>query len=566
MRWWLGLAFATVAGFTAVAMVIVFDSRAERAFRTHAQEFAVGNAVAASEALKPAETLDQLRAETVRQSTTRNLALFVFDRNGRLLTSPTSDGVTWSQVPNRAEAMQAPLLRGRYISGLADGSEFVVGVGVYGGRGRVVVAYSRRPEVQEQLSFVRHEFLQSAIAAFAGGAALGLLIATLIARRLARIAHAAKAIGAGDFAAETNSRFPDEVGSLALSIDGMRVQLRELFERLAHERDRLESLLDRLSDGVLLIDADLNVEFANGRARDLLGLGDRLDHCELLDASADDKLRRFALDLFNARPPEELQLTDESRVLVVSGIPPTAGGENAIIVVADESERERNARVQREFATNAAHELRTPLASIVTAVEMLRTGAKEDPAARDRFLDLIARESDRLTRLSRALLVLARADARDQKPRLSPIAVAPILEEVASSLPQRDGLEIGIDCPPSLAVIGDPDLLEQALSSLAANAVQYTPAGTVTMRGRAENGSVVIEVADTGRGIPARERARIFERFYRPGGPSEGFGLGLAIARDAVRTLGGEIELASAHRRGTTVRITLARATTKGPR
>jgi two-component system sensor histidine kinase VicK len=564
MRWWLGLAFATVAGFTAVAVVIVFDSRAEHAFRTHAQEFAVGNAVAASEALKGANSLEALRAETLALATRRNLALFVFDRHGRLLTPAVSDGVDWATVPNRREALSAPLERGRYISGRADGSEFVVGVGIYGGKGRVVVAYSRRPEVQDQLSFVRAQFLQSALAAFLGGAALGLLLATLTARRLARIATAARSIGAGDFDVETQSRFPDEVGDLALSIDGMRVQLRELFERLATERDRLESLLDRLSDGVLLIDRDLNVEFANGRARELLGLGDRLDACELLDDEERESLRRFAQSLFRKSQPAELHLGNGSRTLAVSGIPPTPGGENTIVVVADESERERNARIQREFATNAAHELRTPLASIVTAVEMLRTGAKDEPAARDRFLDVIARESDRLTRLSRALLVLARADARDERPRLTPVAVAPILEEVAASLPQRDDLEIGIDCPPSLAVIGDPDLLEQALSSLAANAVQYTAAGHVTMRGRAENGSVVIEVADTGRGIPARERSRIFERFYRAGSTGKGFGLGLAIARDAVRTLGGEIELDSVQRRGTTVRIKLARAKEKG--
>src|SRR4029078_10989196 len=118
---------------------------------------------------------------------------------------------------------------------------------------------------------------------------------------------------------------------------------------------------------------------------------------------------------FASGRPAELELSDP-RILVVSGIPPAAGGENAIVVVVDESERERNARIQREFATNAAHELRTPLASLVTAVEILRTGAKDDPRARERLLDVIARESDRLTRLSRALLVLARADARDEQP------------------------------------------------------------------------------------------------------------------------------------------------------
>jgi two-component system, OmpR family, sensor histidine kinase VicK len=564
MRWWLGLAFAGVAGFTAVAVVIVFNSRAEHAFRTHAQEFAVGNAVAASEALKRDPDLPTLRADVATIAARRSLALFVFDRDGHLLTPATSEGINWLSVPDREDALRAPLAKGRYISGKADGSEFVVGIRVYGGQGRVVVAYSRRPELQEQLSVVRQEFLQSAVPAFAGGAALGLVIATLIARRLARIARAAKAIGEGDFTAETRSRFPDEVGSLALSIDGMRIQLRELFDRLAHERDRLESLLDRLSEGVLLIDRDLNVEFANGRARDLLGVGDRLDHFELMSDRMTRKLRRFAVDLFSIRLASQLRLEENGRTLAVSGIPPSTSGDNAIIVVVDETERERNERVQREFATNAAHELRTPLASIVTAVEMLQTGAKNDPQARDEFLDVIARESDRLTRLSRALLVLARADAQDEQPRLTQIAVAPVLEEVAASLPRRDGLEIGVDCPPALTVVGDADLLEQALSSLASNAVRYTDAGSVTMRGRADNGSVVIEVADTGRGIPARERARIFERFYRAGGAEEGFGLGLAIARDAVRTLGGEIELESVQRGGTTVRITLARATEGG--
>ena len=213
--------------------------------------------------------------------------------------------------------------------------------------------------------------------------------------------------------------------------------------------------------------------------------------------------------------------------------------------------------MQREFATNAAHELRTPLASIVTAVEMLQTGAKDEPATRDEFLGMIERESGRLTRLTRALLVLARAGARDELPNLGVVQVEPLLEQVAASLPRRPGVEVGVDCPSLLAIVGDADLLEQALSSIAQNAVQHTDAGRVTMRGRRENGHIVIEVADTGSGIPASDQARIFDRFYRAGDRDGGFGLGLSIAREAVRTLGGEIELESEQTVGTTVRITL---------
>jgi two-component system sensor histidine kinase VicK len=564
MRWWLGLAFAAVAGLTAVAVVALFSARTEDALREYAQEFAVGNTVAASEALKgvDASSPGRLEEETARLAAGRGLSLFVFDNRLRRIASAEAEGVTWEQVPGRGDALRTAFNGGRYIRDLRDGS-YVIGVRIYGGPGTALVAYSTRPELQEQFRIIRSEFLQSAIIAFAVGAALGLLIATLIARRLTRIANAAQAIGGGDFSTPTSDRFPDEVGSLAMSIEAMRVQLQELFVRLEADRDRLESLLDRLNEGVLLIDRELNVEFANGRARDLLGVGERLDAVPFVDEAWARELRELALGLFESQEPQRLRLANEELTYVVSGIPPAADRDTAIIVVQDESERERNERAQREFATNAAHELRTPLASIVTAVEMLQTGAKEEPGTRDEFLDVISRESDRLTRLTRALLVLARAEAREEAPRLTSVEVGPILEQVASALPKRQGVEIGVECPSELAVAGDADLLEQALSSLGANAVRHTTSGRVTMRGQLENGSVVIEVADTGSGIPARDRPRIFDRFYRAGGRDDGsgFGLGLAIARESVRTLGGDIELQSVQNVGTTVRITLAPAT-----
>jgi len=562
MRWWLGLAFAAVAGFTAVAVVTVFNSRAEEAFRTHEREFTLGNAIAASEALRNTSSLPGLRDDAASIASRRNLSLFVFDRKGRLLTPATSEGVAWASVPHGEQAVRVPFTSGRYIEGRSDGSSFVIGVRIYGGPGHVVVAYSRRPELRDELGLVRHEFIQSALLAFAIGAGLGLLIATLIARRLARIARAAKAIGSGDFTVTTRSRFPDEVGSLALSIEAMRVRLQELFERVEQERDRLESLLDRLDEGVLLVDRDRGVEYANGRAHELLGVNGRLD--DVGDAMTARALDALVRELFETRRSGRPRLDLADRVLIVSGIPPAAEGDAAIVVVVDESERERNQRVQREFATNAAHELRTPLASIVTAVEMLRTGAKDDPDSLDEFLDMIARESDRLTRLTRALLVLARAEAHEEQPRLTPVEVAPLLEQVAAALPRRNGVEVGVDCPPALAIAGDADLLEQAVTSLASNAVRYTTTGTVTMRGRRENGHVVIEVADTGRGIAQHELDRIFDRFYRAGDREDGFGLGLAIAREAVHTLGGEIELESEQAVGTTVRITLATAAPDG--
>jgi two-component system phosphate regulon sensor histidine kinase PhoR len=551
MRWWLGLAFAAVAALTAVAVVSVLNSRSEHAFRRYAEEFAVGNSVAASETLKRDTKIVSIQADAASIARHRHLALWVFAADGSPLTPRTSNGLSWSKVPHGIEAKRAALGSNRYIHGRKDGSALVIGLPIHKGAGAALVAYSLRPDLRDQLGIVRNEFFQAAMIAFAVGAALGLLIATLTARRLARIARAASAIGGGDFSVDLKRRFPDEVGSLALSIDSMRGQLQELFLALERDRARLERLLDRLGDGVLVVDRALTVEFANDRTHELLGPTERLD---------EGPLHRLALALFATGIPVRMRIADDDQILEVSGIPPGEGGDNAIIVVRDESQRERNERTQREFATNAAHELRTPLASIVTAVEMLQTGAKDEPEARDEFLEVIAREAARLTRLTRALLVLARAEVGDEAPRAKSVPVARLLEQVASSLRPREGVEVGVDCPPALAIAGDAELLEQAVSSVASNAVQYTSSGSVMMRGRGENGSVVIEVADTGSGIAPRDQRRIFERFYRAGDRDGSFGLGLSIAREAVGALGGEIALDSEVSVGTTVRITLARA------
>jgi signal transduction histidine kinase len=559
MRWWLGLAFVAVAGLTALAIVTASDERAGSAARRYAQELAVGGTVAASHDAKRAPTLGSLRTELALTAGRRRLALFAFDGAGRLLTPAVSENVRWPRVPGGRQAVAAALGGDSYIENPdGKGTRFVVGVRTHGGPAAAVVGYSAgRPELQGELGLVQREFLQSGLVAFAIAAILGLTIATLIARRLQRIAGAAQAIGAGDFDAEVSDTFPDEVGTLAASIEQMRGRLRELFARLEGDRDRLESLLERLNDGVLLVDRGLGVEYANRHARELLALEDGR-----LDESSAPRVAAFARDLFSNPLPGRVQLDEGGRTLALAGIPPLEDGDTAILVVVDETARERNERIQREFATNAAHELRTPIASIVTAVEMLRTGAKDDPEARDEFLDLIARESDRLTRLTRALLVLARADAGESSRLAQRVSVAPLLERVAETLPPRDDVAVRVDCPGGIAIRGDADLLEQAVASLATNAARQTATGSIWLRGRRENGSVVIEVADTGPGIHGPDRTRVFDRFYRGAAPDDrsGFGLGLSIARESVHALGGEIELGPEQVVGTTVRLRLVAA------
>ena len=175
------------------------------------------------------------------------------------------------------------------------------------------------------------------------------------------------------------------------------------------------------------------------------------------------------------RPSGALAGRDRRQDIPHLGIPPGEGSDSGIVVVFDETQREHNERVQREFATNAAHELRTPLASIVTAVEMLQTGAKDDGSARDEFLEVIQ---------ERPIVYTARPApcSSSHEPSCATNRFAsrgwswrPLLEQVAASLQVPDGVGISVDCQPALAVATDSDLLEQALSSIAANAVQHGP-------------------------------------------------------------------------------------------
>jgi two-component system, OmpR family, sensor histidine kinase VicK len=554
MRWWLAAAFAGVAALTAAAVVAVMNNRSEAALRSHGVDLAVGGTVSAAEDLKGSRSEKVLRERAQQLARTRRIAVFAFDAKGRLLTSRVSNGQAWTAIPHHLEAVRSEIGGQRFIGGSRDGSALTVGLHIHGGKGAIVVTFTQRPELAAQIGIVRNEGPRSALVAFALAAAAGLLIAILISRRLARIASRARAIGAGDFSEQRIDGFPDEVGSLSRSIDGMRRQLAELFRTVEEERHRLERLLGRLTDAVILVDHSLRVEFANDRGREYVATGMRLDEVAELQP-----LAGVASDLFSSKGPVQLKTTSgDGRVLMISGVPPAAEGDAAILVVTDETQRERDERSQREFATNAAHELRTPLAAIVTAIEMLQTGAKNEPAVRDEFLELIERESDRLTRLTRALLLVARSERGIPSELPSAVRLHDLLDDLARRTPLQDGVVTEIDCPPDLLLEANADLVEQALINLALNAAQHTTAGSIAFRGRKNGHEVVIEIADTGSGIPYRDQRRIFNRFYRADGQGAGgFGLGLSIARETVDVLGGEIELESEPGVGTTVRIRL---------
>jgi two-component system sensor histidine kinase VicK len=551
MRWWLAVAFAAVAATTAVAVAQVSSARSEQEFRERAQAIVAGNAF---------EATIELRDDPVeRVAARRRLALFVFDGEGRLLSRARSHGVPIARIADSREAVLAALGGTRVVSTDESIRATTVALRFGGDDPRVLLAYASHPELEAELGIVRDEIGRAAwIALFVGGL-VGAVIATLIALRLRRIGRAAAAIEGGDFETALTPDFPDEVGDLAATFDRMRNRLRASFRQVEAERDRLERLLERLQEGVVAVDADLTVRFANRVARSMLG--ELRTGVPLPEPWETESVRAFAGKLFSADPPKERRVRpDDERVFALAGVP-AAPGELGILVIRDLTDEERRERAEREFVANASHELRTPLTTILGAIELLQAGAKDEPATRDRFLTHIEREAGRLVRLTRALLVLARAQTQEEQPRLTAVELKPLLEEVAASTRSLPGVDVRVRCDEGLYVAAEPDLLEQALSNLAGNAAEHTQRGDIVIAAAGDgNGGVRIEVRDSGPGVPASIRGRLFDRFYRPDPTNgDGFGLGLAIVRQAVRAQDGTIELDDTPDGGTRVTIELAR-------
>lgn len=562
VRWWLSVAFALVAAVSTALVVSQFSTRSQGAFRDRAQELTLGSAsVAAADVAAAARRgipVAGLQAIARRQ----DLELRLYDDRGALLGSAAPRGGVVHEPGLEQAAARAAMRGGRYRGSTSDGRVFAAGVPLHEQGLGALVVLNERPDVAAAIGIVSDQALRAGVIAGVIGVLVGLVLAQLIALRLRRLSAAAEAMALGDFESPLHYKVRDEFGALAQSFERMRRQLRRSFRQIEGERDRLRMLLERLHEGVVTVDEQLVVQFANAEARRLLG-GRLTEGDPLPDPWQGFSLRDFASRLFDADTTlEQARVSpDEERTLAVVGIPAQPEGDTVLIVLDDLSEQERRELAEREFVSNAAHELRTPLTTIIGAVEVLQAGAKDDPIERDRFLTHIERESARLARLARTLLTLARAHAGQEQPRSDPVALQPLLQEVADALRPPAGVAVEIECPPELSAIVNRDLLEQVLRNLGENAAKHTQQGRVVLRAYAVGNTLRLEVEDTGVGMSSDTQRHVFDRFYRgKDRDAEGFGLGLAIVRQTVRSLDGRIELDSAPGKGTRVRIVLEQA------
>jgi two-component system, OmpR family, phosphate regulon sensor histidine kinase PhoR len=557
MRVWLGAAFAGVTLITAFAVYIFVDDSSGRTLQSEAGDLAVGRTTAIADDLGEAEKGEAW--EILDEANTETFQVWAINRRGGPFAPMANPPFDLRTIEQAGEAAEQGRVGRRFRADLSDDRTLASApiFGPQGARGTVVVVAEPPPALTRAFDDLQGDRVRAIMIAIVVGVLVGFVVSTLIAIRVKRLARSAEQMAAGKFDVPLPPGGSDEIGDLTRSLDTMREALRDSFDLLATERDRLSAILDGLREAVIVVGEDGEVRFTNPAGERLVRHGQ--------PASALIPALRVAADHGSEDIPE-LAIDDRTYQVQARKVP----AEHAVLlVVSDRTDELKREQAEREFVSNAAHELRNPLAGISSGIEVLRGGAKDDPDARERFLARLANDADRMTRLTQSLLTLARVEAAGLRGEVEVVDVTVASEEAVQAVEPTDGVEVRTLIDEELVAAGDPVLLRQVLIGLLSNACKNTPApGAVTLRAsREEGGTVTIEVEDTGKGIPAAEQGRVFERFYRGSGAleSEGFGLGLSIAKRMVDVMGGEIGLRSASGTGSTFWVRLRQAKTSTP-
>ncbi len=555
VRLYLAVAFAAVALITAGLAYLLVSDTGQQAADEDLTQLAVGRTVGLADEI--GNRPPRAAAATLAGIAEQGYSAWVFDDQGALTTANTSRGVELLEVPGGRRGVRAALIGSRYIDELPGGVT-IAAVPIFRDGaidGAILGRSVRSPEIQQAIDALRGDRLTALAVAVIVAVFVSFLIASAITSRVKRLAESAARISEGELDEPLEGAGGrDEITDLGRALETMRGALRQTFSALREERDRLSAIFEALSDAVMVVSPDGEVRFSNASARDLI------DDDGKAIGPLTPWLRRAA-----RRPVIEndaLLVGDRVYSLNARQLP----AEGAVLaVVRDRTEELRREVAEREFVSNAAHELRNPIAGISGAIEVLRAGAKDDPEAREHFLSRLSDDSERISRLTESLLTLARMEAVGEG-GAEALDVGLVVEESTEAVAAPEGIEVDVDVSGDVAARGDRVLLRQVLIGLLTNAFKNTPApGRVTIRargGRRGEDAVRVEVIDTGSGIAASEIDRIFERFYRGSGSleQEGFGLGLSIAKRMVDVMGGEIGVESVEGEGSTFWVRLRAA------
>jgi signal transduction histidine kinase len=447
--------------------------------------------------------------------------------------------------------LEKAVRQGRVTQGTvttANGRVAATAVPLYLGRTVVaaVLVISSLEDVDNAVNAVQRQLLFATVLALAISLVLGYMASYFIARRLKRIERSAELIAGGDLSAKVPETVEDEIGQLADTFNVMADRLRSAFAQVEYERDRVEVLLNDLSEGVIGVSSEGKVTIANPAAAILL------DAPMPVGATVDEALPADVAQLWRDSQEDadfDMIVFAHDDVTLEATTYPVGGDADftSIVVLRDVTAQARLERARRDLIANASHEFKTPLFSLAGSLELIDEGDLS-PDEQSEFLQVMRQQVDRLRNMAVSMLDLSRVEAGSFELNPEDVDLAllgkSVLDEFQAQA-QSKQVALSFEGEDGQTAWCDEQRLVQVLRALIDNAIKYSPPGSsVRLSSQLDEREAVLVVADDGPGISRSELPHVFERFHRgreERGTTTGAGLGLSIARELTEMMSGSI-------------------------
>lgn len=378
---------------------------------------------------------------------------------------------------------------------------------------------------------------------------LSMKLVRAIIEPLEDLEHVTYRIASGDLHMRVKCEGKGEIGSLGKTFNNMADQLQNQINNVVDKQNRLESILSCMESGVIAVNRKGKVITINPYAKRIFGIRKDIKGEKITEYIKDYDFNKFLND--EETNEQEIKLLNPiQRELRIKKAPIVYDLEKIgkVITVQDITDIKRLENMRSQFVANVSHELKTPLTSIKGFAETLRY--VEDDATRKKFLDIINKEAERLSRLINDILVLSKIESESigEEEEFYPNNEIEDVIHMVKALAESKNINVVLQQTNINLLYGDKDRFLQLVLNLVENGIKYSnPGSTVIVRSYSENNYYVLEVEDNGIGIPKEDLPRIFERFYRvdKARKSGGTGLGLAIVKHIVKCFNGDIEIKS---------------------
>ena len=483
----------------------------------------------------------------------RNRKLYILDSNGQCRVRPAGDTAPLQYTSNLTFALTTGLETGESGDESNLAVDYMdVAIPIHRGDDGYVIYILDNKTTANDLTDQMFLLIMEALV-------FGLVITVLLTFPLSstmvtpirRLTEGSMRVARRDFSHKIEVASQDEIGVLTDTFNDMAGQLQDTLRQVENERNKLDTLFLHMTDGVVAFSRQGQVIHSNPAAARMLhqSIDGTTAYGQLFGEDAPLEQVLAAPDHLEA----ERQVQDSYLQLLMAPFDRGREGGGVLVVIHDVTEQRKSQELQREFVANVSHELRTPLTNIRSYAETISDSVGDlPPDMEKKFLGVILNETDRMTHIVQDLLTLSRFDSGKDELKLTRFSFAEAVQSLYHAVymeARRHNHELKLDLEPDLpAIVADRERIVQVMMNVVSNAIKYTPdGGHIAISAGRRGDRVWMVVDDDGIGIPAQDRPRIFERFYRVdkarSRQSGGTGLGLSIAKEIVALHQGSLRI-----------------------